>query len=377
MTKCDLKPAYRSEKLFGAGKIFRTYLGLAPDEPLPLTIPHGVDIYVSRVPLDLHSTEPLYLATREDIAARVARYKAPLLFPHPWFMMEPLDAQATPSGTLFLAPPPLQSTFDQLHEAALRSAYPKPWGVLLKDRALTDEQLDWWKRRGYETHTAGPIVAEDFYYRLRSTLARYETIASPLMSSALVFAAEMGRRLVAMPDIDVAYIDVPNLTSLIDFDDEEGLVHRVWSNLLSADPAVSTAQARDILGHQFMDTPARLRSAYRDAVARLHKPIHLHPVRSPLVTNWLAAPIRLGVSVDRLFPRPLRKVGTRMLSAVGQDEVLLVRGSDFAHYGLAGSSGPLRIRKMKRNDVAVELGASFVAAHGRPARAPPSARQPQ
>lgn len=343
---------FASARLFGADHIVRKHLGLPADHVLPLTIPHGVDTYINRGDLDLHTYEPLYLALRPDIAERVSKHKRTILFPHPWLMMDPIESGPEPHGTLIVSPPPSEEAFERTYAKILEGDYPKPWGILLKDRGLSAADVEWWKQRGFEPHSAGPIHDGRFYYKLREIIARYGEVASPNMSSAVVFSAQMGKRVSAVPDVILELVEVPHVLEFQDFDDASGTIKRVWSNLVSGDVAVAMDQAHELLGAPYLDTPEKLREKYLGAVADLDRDLHLHPVRGRRMQALLSAAIRRGVPLHRLYPDPATKVKLRLTSIFRRDLMAVVRGSDFAHYGIAGSSGRLSIRILPRTKIA-------------------------
>ena len=348
-----LAPLFQSARAYGSDVIIRRHLGLPDDEVLPLTIPHGVDTYMLWGALDVATFEPLYLAWREDIAARAARFKAVLRFPHPWLLMTPDDATPDADGTLFLSPPPSETGFESLWTAMQRGDYPKPWGVLVKARGATPTDFEWWQARGVAAHTAGPATDPQFYYNLRRAFAPYGNVASVNMSSAVVFAAAAGKRVAAVPDVSLELLDIETWTEIVDLDDIDGRIRQGWSRLLSADAAISLAQAREFLGYRFLDSADRLAERYRRAVASLRSPIHLHPL-GPESSRLLARAIAAGFPAHRLFPNPARRLRGLLRRTIGKERLCVITGSDFAHYRIAGTSGPLDVRLA----LSTQLGAS-------------------
>jgi hypothetical protein len=169
---------YISAQLFGAGKIIRDYLRLPASHSLTLTIPHGIDYFHWQIDIDSRNFEPIYLACREDIAKRVEVFKIALRFPHPWLLLidkyEPLEG----CGTLFIAPPPSESNISRLYEKILEGEYPLPWGILIKERGIEPQHLDWWESKGFCIHSAGSIEDQTFFYNLRDIFERYNIVAS-------------------------------------------------------------------------------------------------------------------------------------------------------------------------------------------------------
>jgi hypothetical protein len=343
---------FQSPRLFGSGAIVKNYLRLPAEHVLPMTIPHGIDTYINAVDLDLMSPEPLYLAMRADISERMSKIKQTILFPHPWFLMDEMEPAGS-AGTLFVAPPPSIEGFEQMYQEIERRHYPKPWGILLKDRGLEAGDFDWWGQKGFAAHSAGSIYEPAFFYNLRKIFSRYELIASPNMSSAVVFAAALGKRATAIPDVNIELLDVAGWRESMHLADPGGRVRQTWMNLLSEDVAVAQQQARDLMGYRYLDSPEGLRERYLEAVARLDRKVYLHPLRNRLANSVATRLISSGVAVDRLFPHPASKLASLLLRPFRRNRLTVVRGSDFAHFGIAGTPRPLEVMELP----AAQLGA--------------------
>jgi hypothetical protein len=171
-----IQKAYISQKYYGCGRILKNCLQLPDEGPLPLTIAHGIDFYAYPSPLaiDILGYEPLYLALREDIAERAAKYKRVIKFPHPWLLIIEEAKHIQGRGTLFIAPPPSEKHFERMHRRIQEGSYPKPWGILLKDRGLIQSDFDWWAAHGFAVHTAGSVWDQNFLYQLRDIIKNYE-----------------------------------------------------------------------------------------------------------------------------------------------------------------------------------------------------------
>ena len=349
-----LSAIYQSARLYGADNILRAYIGLPGQDPLPITIPHGVDFYHLRRDLDIDCHEPVYLAWREDIAQRVKNVKLVLRFPHPWLFLLDGFAATRGKGTLFIAPPPSIEGFIRMYERILGGSYPTPWGVLIKQRGVRPEDFDWWRAKGFSVHTAGSIEDPAFYYNLRDIIEVYEVVASPNMSSAVIFGVAMERLARAIPDVGLSGIDIPDIGDVIDLEDREGLVSSTWHDLLSEDRAVALHCARTLLGARYMDTRDALRSRYFAALAQVKCPLHLSPITDGFAYRILATLIKAGVPLHKFFPHPFRKTLTKLLGYLRLNRLSITVGSDFAHYGICGNSGRLAIQ----NVFAFQLGHS-------------------
>jgi hypothetical protein len=347
--------SYKSALSYGAGQIVKEYLELPAEHVVPLTIPHGVDFYHFRRDADVHCHEPVYLALREDIAARAGREKTVLRFPHPWLLLINERETVEGKGTLFIAPPPSEEDFQGLLSAINEGNFAKPWGVLIKERGAVASDFDWWRMRGFATHTAGLVSNDRFYHNLARIFSEYQTVASPNTSSAVVFAVAMGLNAVALPDVKLTLVDVAETRDFMDFEDTDGKILRTWKNLLSPDRGIAQAQARELLGHRYMDSPSSLRAKY-EAVLATATPLHLFPLKDG---PWYRCVVRLiewGIPMQRLFPSPPKKILDWVRGLFRVNRLCVVHGSDFAHYRVTGSCGELEFREV----FAWQLGSSSV-----------------
>ena len=236
---------YKSASLYGASNIVKEYLGLSGDCVLPITIPHGVDFYHLRRDLDLDGYEPIYLAFREDIAKRAGVVKLVLKFPHPWLLLTKGEVESCGSGTLFIAPPPSEQDFQKMLDSISLDSYERPWGVLIKERGTQRSDIEWWESKGFITHSAGLIGNQDFYKNLRNILSLYRVVASPNMSSAVIFAVAIGKYARAIPNVSLAQVDVRNIENILFLDDLVGKkIRQVWNNLLTFNQKIALKQAR-------------------------------------------------------------------------------------------------------------------------------------
>lgn len=337
---------YRSPRYLGQGEIIRRHLGLDDDFPLPLVIPHGVMTPQHKVALDGVAVEPIYLVHNRYNLERLRAGRARLLFPHPWLLMRAEKENPKPHGTLIIGPPPSLSTSEQVLRFIEKGELEEPIGFLMKARGETGPVRDWWQRRGVEVHCAGAGDDQGFFYELRSIFDRFRVVAGPNMSSALIFAAARGKRLRAIPNIRLRFVDVPHWDRFIDLDDREGVVRGLWRSLIFGNETESRRTARDLLGDAYLDSPAALRARLLQAMQQLEAPLHLGSV------NRAAAKLVCAVAptvpaVMKLFPEPWRKLGTRLRALTGTQELGVVSGCDFSHYGVCGDAGRIEFKRVR------------------------------
>jgi hypothetical protein len=337
---------YSNARLFGSGKIIRDYLSLPDTDSLPLTVPHGIDYYHWRLDIDSSNFEPIYLACREDIAQRVEVFKTALRFPHPWLLLTDKYEPPEGCGTLFIAPPPSSSNFSHLYEKILEGEYPLPWGILIKERGIEPQHFDWWESKGFCIHSAGSIEDQAFFYNLRDIFARYKSVASPNMSSAVILAVSMGRLARAIYDVEISAVDVPNAADAVYLDDRNGMISNTWFDLLSTDRGVALRCANSLLGACYMDSKDVLRDRYFEALSRVKSPLCLYPLRAGTLCRLTCLLIGWGVPVQKFFPNPISKVISGLAKLLGFNRLSVIVGSDFAHYGIGGNCKKFEIKKV-------------------------------
>ena len=338
---------FTSAATYGCDGIIISTLSLNEDLSLPITIPHGIDCHQLKIDLDLHCHEPIYMAFRDDIAERVAKFKTVLKFPHPWLLIITEHKNRKGNGTLFIAPPPSIENFKATLLAINGCDYPKPWGVLIKDRGARSEDFQWWEKRGFAAYTAGPSSDIKFLYKLRDIIESYACVASPNMSSSVIFAVAMNRVAFALPNVRIACVDVDNVDEINVLDDTDGKIASVWRNLLSDDLMLARSQAENLLGMKYMDSPEELRKRVIKAIASVaDKPVHLFPSNNRFLYEACIWLMGKGVPVQKLFPNPFKKIVNRMLSYFRLNRFTINYGSDYSHYGVEGNYDRFQLRKV-------------------------------
>ena len=333
--------------MYGCDKIIKNELEFKDNFILPITIPHGIDFHQSKQDIDLHCHEPVYMAFRDDIAERVAKFKTVLKFPHPWLLIISLHKLQNGKGTLFIAPPPSQKNFESMLLAIKSSEHPKPWGVLMKDRDLKQEDFQWWNMRGFITHCAGSTSDEMFFYKLRDIFSKYESVASPNMSSAVIFAVAMNRVATVLPNILIETFDDFNCNELNVYDDTDGKIATVWNKLLSNSLSVARKQAEDLLGMKYLDDTQELRRRLVDVIAiTKERPVHLFPLKNRLLYKFFIWLIKKNFPIQKIFPNPFSKIVSKLMSLIHLQRFSIIKGSDFSHYGVSGDKGKIKIKKI-------------------------------
>ena len=191
----DLRPyskLYFSSRYMGAATLFRRFYGLPEDTVIPLSVAHGVDFGHCHLPMDVTSVEPIHWSCNPFMLQAARQYKPSILVPHPWVMHLGGRDQFTGTGVLVIGPPPSPENDSALH-ALIKNDIRDDWAILVKARGAYQASMRFWETVGLRPLTAsGPD--NTFYSRLADLLGRFDTIVGCTFSSALVFAASIGKR---------------------------------------------------------------------------------------------------------------------------------------------------------------------------------------
>ena len=338
----NFKNIYKNAEKSGIKSIVVDYLGLDPLEPMPLVFPHAIDYYQAKILCDLHCHEPLYVATRVDIYEKAKLVREAIEFPHPWLFLIDGVTLSLGLGTLFIASDPGLESSEKLYKGIQAGDFIKPWGVLLKDRGLLTEDVNWWQDRGFQTHCAGNHTNPTFFQDLKGILTRYDQVATAHFTSAAFFAASLSMSVRIVEDVcldgiaplDYGQINNPNYTN-----DVDEKIKKIWIRLTSSDSEVSRMAALEHLGINFMKTKDELKSQYYHAVSNIKRPIHLYPIESEYIYRVILKLISLGIPIQRCYPFPVRKLMTRFSSYLGFNFCLKVRVADFHDFGIIENKG--------------------------------------
>lgn len=326
---------YSGARFAGADVIIRRFLDLPDDFVLPITVPHGVDTHALSKLLDLERIEPIYLATREDIARTAAATKPALRFPDPWLMLPPTLERHRPHGTLFVAPPSSKANNEAFYQAVCRVDLPKPWKISLKHRGLDQGDADWWRERGFDPQSAGAVESPDFFVNQRQMICESEMLCISYPTSMAVFAAQLGRRVIAVPEVEMLFIGDEVSLPYYNLKDR-GPAQSTWKALLSEDKAVAKREALELLGTRFMAKPDELRGRLFEVIRSLKEPIHLSGRVSGTSHRLITAALRQGFPAHKLLPNPVAAGIRKVRHQLRLDRLYLIRARLFAHYGIMG-----------------------------------------
>ena len=265
---------YTNPAYMGVDGIFRRYFGLPDDHPVPLSVAHGVDFGHTFYPQDVKSFEPIHWSCNADMHARALAYKPSLLLPHPWVMViDEAPPAASDRATLVIGPPPGPVNDERLFRLIEKSVGPD-WSILVKARGAHQQSLRFWEERGLTPVTAGAPDA-GFYGRLAAILASHRRIVGPTFSSALVFAASIGREVQLLRGFTHRTLEPRGYELEVDWASPRA--RAVVTAFAGGDQAEVRAISNRLLGADLaVDRPAKLNELY-DAIGRLAGPFWMNP----------------------------------------------------------------------------------------------------
>lgn len=261
---------YKSAKPLGSARILRDYLELDDDFPVPLSIPHGVDMNHCVTAMDIQSIEPIHWSCNQFVHERAVKVKPAVRLPHPWLMLKANRPLKPGAGVLVIGPPPGVSNDKALLDC-LTNIRLSSFDILLKYRGDVDSSRSFWVSNNINVVSAG--LPDDFFYdRLFDLLGKYEYVIGCTLSSALFFAASIGKKCKLIEDYTFSAYDG---SSYLDQFDLSSSVARGFTRLLREQNYSETADmALDILGGAFLREPHILRAELGCAIDSLREPVY-------------------------------------------------------------------------------------------------------
>lgn len=293
----------------GAADLFNAWAGLPAGGIVPLSLSHGVDFGHCRQPQDIGNVEPIHWCYNERIHARAAPLKPALLAPHPWILLIRSAPVARGAGTLVVGPPPGPAN-DRGMLDLLRRHAPGPATILVKQSGQHEASRRFWRDRGYEVTGVAPRGGA-LYASLFALLARFETVIGFTFSSALVFAAALGRDARLLPGYRYRSYFPSDYFGIVDF--TAPAAREVVATFRSADAARKAACAGQLLGADLAVTGAEARQQLAARIGELG--FALHGLRG--APAWCkSALFRLAAALDapalaRLDRETLEKLAGR------------------------------------------------------------------
>lgn len=264
-------------KKMGSGNILKSYLQLSDDFPLPLGISHGVDMNHLKEAQDISSIEPIHWCYNENIVKRAHGTKEYIRLPHPWIILKELNLKQSTSNELLIIGPPDGKTNNLNLLKSLKKKNIDKGHILIKQRGDIDNSKNFWINEGYGVVSAG-YSDDKFYNRLFNLISQYEKVISCSMSSALIFAAALGKKCSVLEDFSMTTYELSSYSSFINY---KGSVAPIIIEMMqnSADDDLVNF-TENLLGISYLDTSRELKNKLLSNIENLNFPIHHHAPRS-------------------------------------------------------------------------------------------------
>jgi len=249
----------------GAAAIFNAFAGRPEGAPVPLSLSHGVDFNHCHAPMDLASIEPIHWCCNERIYARAAPVKPALLAPHPWIMLARSKPVPAGSGTLVIGPPP--GPANDLALLPLLRQYGRDRAtVLVKQVGAHRESARFWQSHGFEVTSIAPRGGM-LYQSMLEVLSRFDSVVGFTFSSALVFAAAIGRNVQLVRGYRYRSYFSSDHFGLVDYGAADA--QAVVQTFCGGDAAGKLACAEHLLGADLPIAPSELRERLASQVQQL------------------------------------------------------------------------------------------------------------
>lgn len=277
---------YKRSTRMGADRIFNRFLGLPEDQIVPLSISHGVDFGHMQEPMDIQGAEPIHWAYNESIYWRSIRSKPTIRAPHPWLMLASYQDPGPSTGTIVVAAPPSpendEALLPILHETK------GDFTVLVKARGNYKPSMTFWKNHGITAVTAGS-EGPSFYHNLYTIISGADRVIGCTMSSALVFAAAIGKPI-------STFEDYTHHTYMLNFDNynfQRGPVRDAVMALIDNSARKATRFAQELLGAPYLDSSETIRNNYLREIAEAKDPVFFRNKHNQIAKYLLAEAGRL------------------------------------------------------------------------------------
>lgn len=267
-TLSDYRFFYGSSSRKGVSHIFNEYMGFDKGDIVPLSISHGIDFEHCYEPMDIYSREPIHWASNTRIYERAKKIKPCLLMAHPWSIIVNGNDLIKGSGTLIIGPPPGISN-DQLLYNKVKKDITSDWSILIKGGVKGSMQF--WKEKGVKPITVGNDENNRFFYDLFYLLSSYRNIVVCTFSSAAIFAASIGKKIIFIDGYEYTTYDNLDYLDIVNFESEYSK-YVVSAFVNSTEDNVSDL-ARDILGFDLLSQKSKIKNDYLNLLESLSHPV--------------------------------------------------------------------------------------------------------
>jgi hypothetical protein len=295
-------PLYSTARYLAADRILRRHLGLPDDYPLPVGLSHGVDFGQMYGVLDEEGIEPIYWAYNPDLLRRAVAAKPAIGIPHPFLLASGNLAPSEGRGTLIIGPPPGPAHDRNLYDIIRGTS---DTTILVKPKLNYEKSVDFWLEHGFDAVTLAD-EGPPSYEGMVQLFSRYSRIAGCTFSSALFFAAALGKPVDLIRGYRCRVWEVAGIEKLFDF--RSTRAPAVGSIFAGADYGAKTALARRLLGSELDRSPTLIKAELDDTIGRLEEPVHF----------------------ARGYPSMLRPIATQIALLLNKPGLLMRRPSELA-----------------------------------------------
>ncbi|WP_377347483.1 hypothetical protein [Pistricoccus aurantiacus] len=252
----------------GSADLFRNFVGEIQDFPVALSISHGVDFGHCFGVMDIDNIEPIHWSCNQEIHDKASKIKPSIIAPHPWAILAGQGLPEAGRGTLVIGPPPGPENDERLYNL-IKDRLIDDVSILIKVRGNYQNSMDFWKSKGITPVTAGGRD-EDFYVRLYKLLSKYRAVVGVTFSSALIFAASIGKEVSLINGYCYRFYDVGNYKEKVNFSSSSA--RRVVKNFLDGSFSDKTELSRYLLGFSYLNESIKIKNHYLEVLNSLKEP---------------------------------------------------------------------------------------------------------
>jgi len=233
--------------------------------------------------MDVRNLEPIHWSCNDFVHERALKVKPSLRLPHPWLMLKVARGVKPGAGVLIIGPPPGRSNdkslLDCLREKGITSG-----SFLIKYRGKVDQSREFWEKGGFKVVTAGK-QDDLFYDRLFSIIDAHAHIVSGTLSSALFFAASIGKTCSLLENYRYIFYDLQNAaeSSCV----QNALAPKFINMILLQSKAEYSKLASEVLGNGFLGSAHDLRREFCCAIENLREPVFFNTPVSPFERKFI------------------------------------------------------------------------------------------
>jgi len=263
---------YRCNNYMGELRILKEFLDLDTNIVLPLSISHAIDFNHANQALDIYDLEPIYWSYNNIIHNRAKKIKESILLPHPFLMLnEKINLKLGKGVLVICTAPSLFNDTTLLNRLKDKKIDLSKCTILLKFRKEIHQSEKYWKDCGLKTITAGE--KDDYFYdRLYNILNDFNEIVSCTLSSALVFAAALGKKCTIIENYRFKCYGIER--ELDDMQLCSEFAREFLNNILKGNGIRVTEMALDILGSNIISNKKIFKNNLFTCLNNIKKPIY-------------------------------------------------------------------------------------------------------